>query len=247
MTTPAVRCGGRERPLTELTERAGRLAAGLSGLGIGHGDRYAIVMRNEIAFLEASLAASAIGAVPVPVNWHRTGADVRVRDASGEAVPPGVPGIIYGRSVDGWPDFTYIGLDDKRREIERDGYITVGDIGYLDENGFLYLSDRVSDMVISGGVNIYPAEIEACLLRLDGVCDVAVFGIPDEHFGEALAAHVQLLPGAQVTENDVRDFVAGNLARYKVPKVAVFDGNLPREDTGKLFKRKFRAHCWPER
>jgi long-chain acyl-CoA synthetase len=97
-------------------------------------------------------------------------------------------------------------------------------------------------MIISGGVNIYPAEIEACLLELPGVRDVAVLGIPDDEFGESIAAHVE---ASGVTEDDVREHVRTNLAGYKVPKLVVFDDNLPREDTGKLFKRKIRARYWP--
>lgn len=183
---------------------------------------------------------------PGTVGRPFLGSDVRVLDDDGNPVPAGVPGVIYGKAVDGWPDFTYIHDEQKRRDIERDGYITVGDIGYLDQEGYLYLCDRISDMVISGGVNIYPAEIEACLVQLDGVADVAVFGIPDAEYGEALAAHIQLLPGARVTENDVRDFVGRNLARYKVPRVVVFDDNLPREDSGKLFKRELKARYWQQ-
>jgi long-chain acyl-CoA synthetase len=120
----------------------------------------------------------------------------------------------------------------------------VGDIGYLDEEGFLYLNDRRSDMVISGGVNIYPAEIEACLLGLDGVRDCAVFGVPDADFGEALAAHVELDEGSSLAEDDVRAHVRTGLASYKTPKVVVFEDALPREDSGKIFKRRLREPYW---
>ena len=97
-------------------------------------------------------------------------------------------------------------------------------------------------MIISGGVNIYPAEIEACLLELDGIRDAAVFGVPDEEFGEAIAAHVD---ATDLTEDEVRQHVRANLAHYKTPKIIVFDSDLPREDTGKLMKRKIRARYWP--
>lgn len=178
---------------------------------------------------------------PGTVGKPRFGSDVRILDMfTGEQLPAGAPGVIYGRSIEGWPDFTYIGNEGKRREIEQDGYITVGDIGYVDDDGYLYLTDRVSDMVISGGVNIYPAEIEACLMRLDGVADAAVFGIPDDEYGESLAAHIELLPEVDLTADVVRDFVATHLARYKVPRVIVFDKNLPRDDSGKLFKRRLK-------
>jgi long-chain acyl-CoA synthetase len=99
-------------------------------------------------------------------------------------------------------------------------------------------------MVISGGVNIYPAEIEACLLSLEGVRDCAVFGIPDAEFGEALAAHVELDQGAALGEEDVRGHVRERLAGYKTPKVVVFTEELPREDSGKIFKRRLREPYW---
>jgi long-chain acyl-CoA synthetase len=93
-------------------------------------------------------------------------------------------------------------------------------------------------------VNIYPAEIEACLLELDGVRDVAVFGIPDESYGEALAAHVDAEPAGGLTETAVRDHVRARLAGYKVPRVVVFDPDLPREESGKIFKRRIRDPYW---
>ncbi|BAH50611.1 AMP-binding protein [Rhodococcus opacus] len=164
--------------------------------------------------------------------------EVKILDDDGTELPPGQAGEIYIKPFSVWPDFTYLGNDAKRREIERDGFLSVGDIGYLDTDGYLYLSDRRNDMVISGGVNIYPAEIEACIITVPGVRDVAVFGIPDPDFGEALAAHIELEPDARVGAEDIRTHVTGHLAKYKVPEVVAFDDTLPREDTGKLFKRK---------
>jgi long-chain acyl-CoA synthetase len=171
-------------------------------------------------------------------------AELRILDPSGRPLPPGVHGAIHARSFTGWPDFTYLGHDEKRRSIEVDGHIGLGDIGYVDEDGFLFLTDRLADVVISGGVNIYPAEIENCLITMTGVADVAVFGIPDEDLGEVLAAHVQPRPEARLTENDIRSHVAAHLARYKIPRVVVFDDDLPREDSGKLFKRRLRDRYW---
>jgi long-chain acyl-CoA synthetase len=101
-------------------------------------------------------------------------------------------------------------------------------------------------MVISGGVNIYPAEIESVLISMQGIHDCAVFGIPDEEYGEALAAHIEPEPAAQMEASDVREFLASRLARYKVPKVIEFSRELPREDSGKIFKRKLRAPYWEE-
>jgi long-chain acyl-CoA synthetase len=101
-------------------------------------------------------------------------------------------------------------------------------------------------MIISGGVNIYPIEIEACLLQLDGVADCAVFGVPDPEFGEAVAAAIQLVPGASLTTDAIRDHVRAHLSAFKVPSVVAFHDNLPREDTGKMFKRKLRAPYWEQ-
>ena len=109
-------------------------------------------------------------------------------------------------------DFTYFGKDEARAEVERDGLITCGDIGFLDADGFLYLCDRARDMIISGGVNIYPIEIEACLLKLDGVADCAVFGIPDDEYGESIAAAIKLDEGASLERGRY------SLARASAPR-----------------------------
>lgn len=175
---------------------------------------------------------------PGTVGRPITDASVRILSDDGDLLPTGTSGRVYLRPPTGWSNFTYHGNPDKRASMERDGYLDIGDIGYLDADGYLYLNDRSTDMIISGGVNIYPAEIEACLLDLPGVRDVAVFGIPDADLGESIAAHVE---ATGLTADDIRSHVRANLAGYKVPKVVVFDNALPREDTGKLFKRKIRA------
>jgi long-chain acyl-CoA synthetase len=169
--------------------------------------------------------------------------DIRILDAERREVPVGVPGEIFAR-FRLYPDFVYQNDPTKRAAMEHDGLWTAGDIGYLDADGFLYLSDRKNDMVISGGVNIYPKEVETELLGMTGVYDCAVFGIPDEEFGESLAAVIQPAPGAHVTEAQVRDYLAARLAKYKLPKVVEFREALPREDSGKLFKRKLRDEYW---
>jgi long-chain acyl-CoA synthetase len=108
----------------------------------------------------------------------------------------------------------------------------------------VYLRDRKRDMVISGGVNIYPAEVESVLIGMPGVRDCAVFGIPDEEFGESLAAHLEVEPGAPLTAAEVRAWLGARVARYKVPRIVEFAAALPREDSGKIFKRKLRAPYW---
>ncbi|MEU5010599.1 AMP-binding protein [Streptomyces sp. NPDC021749] len=172
---------------------------------------------------------------------------VAVLGPDGQPLPPGATGDIYLKPSEDWPQFTYLGDPAKRAAMEAPalpGYVTIGDIGHLDEDGYLYLSDRRHDMVISGGANIYPAEIEAALLTLDGVRDAAVFGIPDEEFGEALAAHLETEPGVRLTAEAVRAHVAERLAGYKVPRAVVFERQLPRDESGKLFKRELREPYW---
>jgi long-chain acyl-CoA synthetase len=182
------------------------------------------------------------GTVGVPAD----GAQVRIVTADDEQAAVDEVGVVYVKPADYWPGFTYHGDDKKRREMELDGFVTVGDMGRVDAEGYLYLTDRANDMVISGGVNIYPAEIEAVLYEMPAVRDCAVFGIPDEEYGESLATHIELGEGFTLTEDEVRTFVREKLAGFKVPKVVVFDDDLPREDSGKLFKRRIRDRYWKD-
>jgi long-chain acyl-CoA synthetase len=180
---------------------------------------------------------------PGTVGRTIDGGIVRIYDEQGHVLGPTQAGEVYLR-LDGYPDFTYHGRDEQRRAIERDGLLATGDVGYLDEDGYLFLCDRKKDMVISGGVNIYPAELEAVLLTIPGVHDCAVFGIPDEEYGETLCAYIEPEPGRTLNVREVRAFLADKLARYKIPKVIEFHCDLPREDSGKIFKRKLRVPYW---
>ena len=180
---------------------------------------------------------------PGTVGRVMDGAEVRIYDQAGNPLPSGEIGEIYCRLA-GWPDFTYHKDDNKRREIERDGLITIGDMGYLDDDGYLFLCDRAHDMVISGGVNIYPAEIEAVLIDMPGVRDCAVFGIPDEEYGESVCAYVERLDGSPLDAESVRAYLKSRIANYKVPRVVEFQAELPREDSGKIFKRRLREPYW---
>ncbi len=168
---------------------------------------------------------------------------VQLYDDAGDRPPAGVPGEIFMRAG-GMPDFTYQGRPEARAEAERDGLISCGDVGYFDGDGYLHLCDRKRDMIISGGVNIYPAEIEACLLGLPGVRDCAVFGVPDAEFGESVAAAIETRPEHLITADLVRDHVRAHLAGFKAPKVVEFHEQLPREDSGKVFKRRLRDPHW---
>ena len=144
------------------------------------------------------------------------------------------------------PDFTYHNKPEKRTEIERDGFITSGDVGYIDADGYVFICDRKRDMVISGGVNIYPAEIESVLHAVPGVHDCAVFGIPDAEFGEALMAVVEPQPGITLDAGAIRTRLKASLADYKVPKHIEIRTGLPREDSGKIFKRRLRDPYWEQ-
>jgi long-chain acyl-CoA synthetase len=180
---------------------------------------------------------------PGTVGRPMPGAVVKVIDADGRELPPREIGEVIGRMA-GSVDFTYQNDEEKRRRMEKQGLVTPGDVGYFDEDGYLYLCDRATDMIISGGVNIYPAEIEAELHKMPEIADCAVFGIPDDEFGEAVCAYVQPQPGVDLAETDVRAFLRQQIAGYKMPRVWEFVADLPREDSGKIFKRKLRAPYW---
>ena len=173
-------------------------------------------------------------------------AKISIRNAQGRELPAGDIGVIYARQPV-TPDFTYLNKPEAREAVEADGLVTLGDMGFLDGDGFLYVCDRSADMVISGGVNIYPAEIELVLQEMPGVADCAVFGIPDDEFGEALAAAVQLAAGSTVQPAEIQAFVRARLANYKVPRTITLHEALPREDTGKIFKRLLREPYWAGR
>ena len=127
------------------------------------------------------------------------------------------------------------------------GVFSVGDIGYLDEEGYLYMSDRKIDMVISGGVNIYPAEIEGVIQQHDKVLDVAVFGIPNPDMGEEIKAVVELLPGVpadEATRSSIEAFYQDKMTKQKWPHSIDFTTEMPRDPNGKLYKRKLRDPYW---
>jgi long-chain acyl-CoA synthetase len=171
------------------------------------------------------------------------GSELKFIGDDGSELPQGEIGEIYSR-ISGNPDFTYHNKPEKRVEIERDGFITSGDVGYIDADGYVFICDRKRDMVISGGVNIYPAEIETALHAVPGVHDCAVFGIPDEEFGEALMAVVEPQAGVTLEIVDIRNRLKTLLADYKVPKHVEIHSALPREDSGKIFKRRLRDPYW---
>ena len=128
--------------------------------------------------------------------------------------------------------------------FDQDGWLRTGDAGYLDEQGYLYIHDRVKDMIISGGENVYPAEVENAVYSHPDVSDVAVVGVPDEKWGEAIKAFVVLKPGANQDEKAIIDFSRTQIAAYKCPKTVDFIDTLPRNASGKVLRRELREPYW---
>ena len=173
--------------------------------------------------------------------------EIRIFSESGAACPPGTPGEIYAR-MHGTPDFTYLGRPEARAEVEREGLISAGDIGELDADGYLHLRDRRQDLILSGGNNVYPAEIEARLGEHPDVSDCAVFGVPDEEWGQRPVAAVSLRDGTDTAVADTLEaFLRTALAAYKVPRDYVVLPQIPRSDSGKLLRRVARARYLQQR
>ncbi|PRZ40769.1 long-chain acyl-CoA synthetase [Antricoccus suffuscus] len=170
------------------------------------------------------------------------GAEVKIFREDHTPADVGEVGLIYVRQP-AYPDFTYRDNDQARQEIEHAGMISLGDLGYLDDEDYLYVCDRASDMVISGGVNIYPAEVENRLLARADIADCAVFGVPDAEFGERLHAVVQPVGSAPLDASELIEWMRAGLASYKVPR-SIEIAELPRDDNGKIAKRKLRASYW---
>jgi len=170
---------------------------------------------------------------------------VHIVDEDGQVLPPGQSGTIY---FEGAGEFEYFNDDEKTKESRNtQGWSTLGDVGYLDEEGFLYLTDRKSFMIISGGVNIYPQETENLLVTHPKVMDVAVFGVPNAEFGEEVKAVVQpknWQDVGQALEAELIDFCRENISHIKCPRSVDFEQELPRHPTGKLYKRLLREKYW---
>ena len=174
------------------------------------------------------------------------GVELAILDDTGRPVVPGTPGELYVRRFPGMFDGYYKDAE-ATREAQRGEWATVGDVAWMDDEGFVYICDRKRDMIISGGVNIYPAEIEDVLHRHPAIDDVAVFGVPDDDWGERVHAAVQPRPGAAVTAEEVVRFARRHMADYKVPREISFHEEFPRDLAGKLLKRVLRDSYWAGR
>ncbi len=170
-----------------------------------------------------------------------SGQEIRLLNEAGEEVPDGVPGEIWVRNTS---MAQYFKKPDATARSMRDSFFSVGDIAYRDSESYYYICDRKIDMIISGGVNIYPAEAEAVLCAHPAVLDVAVIGVPDAHWGESVKAVVALRPGASATEEELIAYCVERLADYKKPRSVDFVEELPRNPAGKLLKRTIREAYW---
>jgi long-chain acyl-CoA synthetase len=182
---------------------------------------------------------------PGTVGRAYAGAALRILDDDGGDQPVGEPGLVYFKIA---VPFEYKGDPDKTATARRhDDWATVGDIGFVDDEGYLFLCDRQAETIISGGVNIYPAEIEAALLAHPQVQDVAVIGVPDPEWGESVTAVVQLAPHAAASSelaDELLEWAGARVARFKRPKSVDFVDELPRGDNGKLLRRLVRDPYW---
>ena len=184
---------------------------------------------------------------PGTVGRAVRGMQVTIRDDDGNELPAGEVGNVYMEPDVG--SFEYHHDPDATQAVHRGRAFTIGDIGYLDEDGYLFLCDRARDIIITGGVNVYPAEVEGVLIAHPAVADVAVIGIPDDEWGEQVKAVVE--PGDDVDASpaladELIAFCRDRLAGYKCPRSVDFERALPRTDAGKLYKRRIRDRYWAE-
>jgi len=201
---------------------------------------YEYYAATELGIIAACTSSEWL-AHPGTVGRPPTGVDLRIVDDLGQELPDGEAGeILVQSSVVG--TVSYHNRPDAMSDLRRDGHwATLGDIGYRDKDGFVWLCDRKSDMLISGGVNIFPAEVEQLVLQIPGVKDCIAFGVPHADLGEALALYIEPATGATLEVKDIRARILRELGRLKVPGDIRLIDELPREDTGKLARRKIKA------
>jgi fatty-acyl-CoA synthase len=203
-------------------------------------DRFGPVLYNAYGSTEVSIATVAtpadLKAQPDTVGRPVLATRVQVLDSAGRPVPTGTTGRVFVGS-----DLRFDGYTGGGGKEEQRGMLSTGDVGHFDASGRLMIDGREDDMIVSGGENVFPGEVEDVLQRHAEVADVAVIGVPDEEFGQRLRAYVVRADAASVAEQELRDHVRSQLARFKVPREVVFVDELPRTATGKLLRRELRG------
>jgi fatty-acyl-CoA synthase len=195
---------------------------------------YNLYGSTEVAW--ATVAGPAdLRAAPGTAGRPPRGTVVKILDERGDTLPTGSSGRIFVGSEMLFEGYTGGGDKDRHGEL-----MATGDIGHFDADGRLFVDGRDDDMIVSGGENVFPGEVEDLLAGVTGIREVAVVGVPDEEFGQRLRAVVSLHPGAVLSEVELQEHVRGHLARYKVPREVVFVEQLPRNATGKILKRELR-------
>ncbi len=190
---------------------------------------------TAITALRTEDALRKLGSCGKPV-FHT---DIEIVDAEGNELPQGEMGEVWVRGPNVIRE--YWRLPEATAESFTDDWLHTGDMGYIDEEGYLFLVDRRKDMYISGGENVYPAEVEDVLMGFDKIADVGVIGVPDEKWGEVGLAVIVPTPGVDLSEDEVIGFCKGKLAKYKIPKKVAFQESLPRTATGKILKKELKA------
>jgi long-chain acyl-CoA synthetase len=174
------------------------------------------------------------------------GHEVHILDDDARRLPTGEVGTIYFKAPD-LGRFEYYKEEAKTASAYRGDYFTMGDHGYIDEDDYVFLTGRTSEMIISGGVNIFPAEVDAVLVMHPSVADVATVGIPNEEWGEEVKSVVQLVGGTEPSAELAQELIElarQHLAHYKCPRSIDFDPELPRQETGKIYRRLVRDRYW---
>ena len=230
---------------------------GYAGAPMGHA--VAERMRSALPHVSFTENYGQSEACPISIRCERDGeskrdtvgraacnAEIEIVDKEGRHLPPGEIGDIVTRGEQLFTEYFHDPEETAKAFRLPDGWLLTGDVGYLDEDGFLTLVERSKDMLVSGGENVYPAEIENAIYQHDAVAECAVFGIPDERWGEVPAAYVVLSPGRVVTPDELIQFCASQIARFKRPRLVKFVESLPKTAIGKIQKNKLRDPYWAD-
>ena len=184
--------------------------------------------------------AAGLMVIPGSVGFPLPGVEIRIAEPqTGKALPQGEVGVIDIRGPNVFNGYWRM-PEKTNEEFRADGFFVSGDLGYVDAKGYIYISGRAKDLVISGGYNVYPAEVEAAIEAVPGVAECAVIGVPHADFGEAVVAIVAPKPGTKIDEKQIQAAIAGDLAKYKQPKRVFVTSDIPRNTMGKIQKKDLR-------